>query len=66
MRKKLGKREREAGKRLRRARVCSLSAGADAAPLKLGRAHSSRYFRKFLCVADRRNDLSKGAEESGT
>jgi hypothetical protein len=76
-----GRREREAGKRHRRAWVvekgnCTISAnfvyflhyppGADATPLKLGREHSRRRLNKSLAVADRRKvKLAKGAEESG-
>jgi hypothetical protein len=48
-----GKREREAGKRHRRARIWLGQWGAEAAPLKLGRKHMSR-LSKHLFVADSR------------
>jgi len=76
-----GKREREAGKRHRRAWVVVEGSvtvhanhayflhyppGADAAPLKLGREHLRRWVRRSLDVADRRKvQLAKGVEESG-
>lgn len=48
-----GKREREARKRHRRARVWVASMGAEVAPLKLGRKHYQRWLRQFaLSVAD--------------
>lgn len=47
-----GKREREARKRHRRARVWVSSMGAEAEPLKLGRKHMQRYWRRFHAVAD--------------
>ena len=50
-----GKREREAGKRHRRARVWSGDMGAEAVPLKLGRKHFLRWLKRSLEVADNRN-----------
>lgn len=47
-----GKREREARKRRRRARVWCSSMGAEAAPLKLGRKHFRGWVRRSLAVAD--------------
>ena len=48
-----GKREREARKRHRRARVWSSNMGADAEPLKLGRKHIRCWIRhQSLAVAD--------------
>jgi hypothetical protein len=60
-----GKRERQAGKRHRRALVWSSLMGSDVAPLKVGRSHSGRWMRKLLTVADSRKvKLAKGIEES--
>ena len=60
-----GRQEREAGKRHRRARVWGLGTGAGIAPLKLGRKHLSRYFRRSnaLTVAESEK-LATGAQES--
>ena len=61
-----GKREREAGKRHRRARIWSSSMGADTAPLKLGSEHLRRWCRRCtLAVADAEK-LANGVEESST
>jgi len=43
-----GKREREAGKRHRRARVWNSDMGAVAVPLKLGRNHFQRWLKRSL------------------
>lgn len=53
-----GKREREAGKRHRRACVWTTDMGAATKPLKLGRKHSMRHMRRWLGVADSRNAAS--------
>ena len=45
-RKTLGKREREAGKRHRRALAWFSGMGAELAPLKLGANHFRRYIRR--------------------
>lgn len=60
-----GRQEREAGKRHRRARVWSSDMGAGIAPLKLGRKHLNRYFRRknALAVAESEK-LATGAQES--
>jgi len=48
----LGKREREARKRRRRASACC--AGTNFKWLKLGRKHFSRHLNSIMCVADSR------------
>lgn len=64
-----GKRERQAGKRHRRAVVISYFDGAVHGPLKVGRKHSGRIWRrvfelhKALAVSDAENSV-KGSEES--
>lgn len=50
-RQHLGKREREAGKRHRRAIVCYFN-GAEWETLKLGRGHFRRWSAKSMCVAN--------------
>jgi hypothetical protein len=59
-----GRQEREAGKRHRRARVWNSGMGAEVEPLKLGRKHLSRYYRRsyVLAVAEREK-LAIGAQE---
>lgn len=49
-----GRREREAGKRHRRAQLWRSEWGAEAGPLKLGRKHMSRETRRIfsMTVAD--------------
>ena len=61
-----GRQEREAGKRHRRARVWNSDMGAGAIPLKLGRKHLSRYYRRrnVMAVAEREK-LATGAQENG-
>lgn len=49
-----GKREREAGKRHRRALVWSSNMGAAAVPLKLGHKHFQRWAKRSQAVADGR------------
>lgn len=60
-----GRQEREAGKRHRRARIWSSDMGAGVAPLKLGRKHLSRYYRRrnVMAVVEREK-LATGAQES--
>ena len=59
-----GKREREARKRHRRARVWTSGMGAEAAPLKLGRTHLGRRLVSLLSVADSRKSGGQRALES--
>ncbi len=47
-----GRREREARKRHRRAIAVTWPGGAEAAPLKLGRKHLPRWWRRIHAVAD--------------
>jgi len=61
MRRNEGKREREAGKRRRRAVYWD---EADSIPLKLGRKHSRRYYRRILQPVADAEKLAKGAEEN--
>jgi hypothetical protein len=56
-----GKREREAGKRHRRAVVYSNRTEWE--PLKLGREHLRRWTVRSMCVADSRKQEAKTAEE---
>jgi len=59
-----GKREREAGKRHRRARIWTSGMGAEAAPLKLGSRHFQRWVKRSLAVADSRKAGGQRALES--
>lgn len=67
-RKRPGKRERQARKRHRRARVWSSTWGASVGWLKVGRSHSGRQLRRYvsvMAVADA-EQLAKGAKEADT
>ena len=57
-----GKREREARKRRRRARVWTSSMGAEAAPLKLGRKHMQRWWSKYLRTSALRREFHAVAD----
>ena len=59
-----GKREREAGKRHRRA-VVTCDNGAEATTLKLGRKHFLRFYSRIAMAVADPEKLATGAQESG-
>ena len=60
-----GKREREARKRHRRARVWEAGMGAEAEPLKLGRKHMRRWWSGYFRSLRREVHAVADGEKSG-